>query len=162
MLEHVRTCCSLLIVFVFPALSLLLPPCVSALRKVASEAHLDACHQWSRELWSLAQTSPSQLWFPLGSGFTWFYLLSDLFPFCSNWPVSCSKCKAVLNLPKLPGVPIPSFKLQAEALVWLTRLRRWWPSNRKVRVTPWVSESRKRYHAPCAWQLTQSKCYRAT
>ena len=29
MLEHVRTCCSLLIVFVFPALSLLLPPCVS-------------------------------------------------------------------------------------------------------------------------------------
>ena len=117
MLEHVRTCCSLLIVFVFPALSLLLPPCVSALRKVASEAHLDACHQWSRELWSLAQTSPSQLWFPLGSGFTWFYLLSDLFPFCSNSPVSCSKCKAVLNLPKLPGVPIPSFKLQAEALV---------------------------------------------
>ena len=45
-LKDVRTCCSLLIVFVFPALSLLLPPCVSALRKVASEAHLDACHQW--------------------------------------------------------------------------------------------------------------------
>lgn len=28
-LKDVRTCCSLLIVFVFPALSLLLPPCVS-------------------------------------------------------------------------------------------------------------------------------------
>ena len=150
-----------LIVFVFTASnSRFRHASPAVLRKVASEAHLDACHQWSRELWSLAQTSPSQLWFPLGSGFTWFHLLSDLFPFCSKWPVSCSKCKAVLNLPKLPGVPTPSFKVQAEALVWLTKLRRWWPSNQKVRVTPWVSESRKRYHAPCAWQPTQSKCYR--
>jgi hypothetical protein len=143
-------------------LSLLLPPCVSCGPQESRLRSPSGCLSSMVELWSLAQTSPSQLWFPLGSGFTWFYLLSDLFPFCSNSPVSCSKCKAVLNLPKLPGVPIPSFKLQAEALVWLTRLRRWWPSNRKVRVTPWVSESRKRYHAPCAWQLTQSKCYRAT
>ena len=56
--------------------------------------------------------SPKQLLFPLGSGFTWFY---DVF----THKLTCElfTCKAVLNLPKLPGVPIPSFKLQAEALV---------------------------------------------
>jgi hypothetical protein len=65
----------------------------AALRKKwknASEAHLDACHQWSRGFWSLGPESQTAF---VSFG-QWLYVVLRCFH--TNWRVSCSPGSAQL------------------------------------------------------------------